>query len=98
MSAGLVLVFEGVDKSHYDKVNELLGIDPTTGTGDWPEGLFHHTAGPTEDGGFVVAELWDSQEHQARFMESRLGPALEQAELPPPVSVTWFEMVASHHP
>jgi hypothetical protein len=98
MTAGLILTFEGVDKSHYDRANEILGINMETGEGDWPEGLIHHTAGLTGDGGFVVAELWDSDAHQARFMESRLGPALAEAGLPEPTSVTWFDVISSHHP
>jgi hypothetical protein len=43
--------------------------------------------------------VWDSPEHQARFMEERLAEALQKGGVTgPPVSVTWVELVAHHHP
>ena len=50
-----------------------------SGEGDWPAGLHTHLAGPTEGGGWIVVEVWESQEDQDAFMQSRLGPALRQA-------------------
>lgn len=98
MPAGLILEFEGVDQSHYDAVNEKLGIDAATGAGDWPEGLVSHSAGHTDDGRFAVVEVWDTPEQQAAFMESRLGPALGEVGMPEPTRVTWIELVAHHNP
>ncbi len=44
-------------------------------------------------------EVWDTPEHQARFMESRLGEALAKGGITePPTSVTWIELIADHHP
>jgi len=76
MPAQLILEFEGVTTKEYDAVNAALGIDPATGAGDWPDGLQVHAAGLNEDGHLVVTEIWDTPEHQARFMEGRLGAAL----------------------
>ena len=45
MPAQLILEFEGVTTKEYDAVNAALGIDPATGTGDWPDGLQVHAAG-----------------------------------------------------
>ncbi len=98
MPAGLIIEFEGVDQSHYDAVNAKLGIDMGTGKGDWPAGLLQHTAGHTDDGKFAVLELWDTPEHQAAFMESRLGPALAEVGLPEPTRISWIEVVAHHNP
>ena len=98
MTVGFILQFEGIDESHYQAVNEKLGLDPHTGAGDWPPGLLGHTAGHAANGGLVVAELWESADAQGRFMESRLGPALAEVGVPDPTSVTVFEVLASHTP
>jgi len=95
MAAAIILEFEGVTEQEYDAVNAALGFDPKTGEGDWPDGLVTHSAGHRDDGRFVVMEVWDSPEHQARFMEGRLGAALQQGGITePPAGVTWIELVA----
>ena len=94
MAAGLILEFEGVTEKEYLAVNAALGLDPNTGEGPWPDGLVTHSGGLREDGTFVVMEVWDSPEHQARFMEERLGEALAKSGVTePPTSVTWIELV-----
>ena len=95
MSEALILEFSGVGADAYRQVNETLGIDPETGEGDWPEGMLAHT-GASSDAGLLVFELWDSQESQAAFMESRLGPALGGAGLPEPSRAEWLA-VEGHH-
>ena len=99
MPAQVILEFEGVTAKEYEAVNAALGIDPESGSGDWPDGLQVQAAGLAEDGHFVVTEVWDSPEHQARFMEDRLGEALAKGGITsPPSSVTWIELVAHHAP
>jgi hypothetical protein len=99
MAAGVILEFEGVTTKEYNAVNAALGIDQETGEGDWPDGLVTHTAGLNEGGHLVVIEVWDSPEHQARFMEERLGEALVEGGITsPPASVTWIELVAHNSP
>jgi hypothetical protein len=94
MPAALILEFEGVTQKEYEAVNAALGFDPATGEGDVPDGLLSHSAGHRDDGRFVVMEVWDSPEHQARFMEGRLGAALAQGGITePPVDVTWIELI-----
>ena len=98
MAAELILEFEGVTTKEYDAVNKELGIDRVTGEGNWPDGLVMHSAGLNDAGRFVVIEVWDSREHQARFMEGRLAEALAKGGITaPPSSVTWIELVAHHH-
>jgi len=98
MAAELILEFEGVTLTEYFAVNKELGIDPESGEGNWPDGLVTHSAGLNEDGHLVVIEVWDSPEHQARFMEGRLGDALAKGGISgPPSSITWIELVAHHH-
>ncbi len=88
MPAAVMLEFEGVTLTEYAAVNKVLGIDYTTGEGDWPDGLVTHTAGLNEGGHLVVMEVWDTPEHQARFMEGRLGAGSLRAALPGPRRVS----------
>jgi hypothetical protein len=95
MSDALVLEFSGVSAAQYRDVNRFLGIDPVTGEGDWPDGLISHT-GTAGAGGLLVFEVWESQEAQEAFMNSRLGAALGQAGLPEPGRAEWMS-VEGHH-
>jgi hypothetical protein len=98
MAAELILEFEGVSTKEYDAVNKELGLDPETGEGDWPDGLVAHSAGLNDGGHLVVIEVWDTPEHQARFMESRLGDALAKGGIDgPPSSITWIELVSHQY-
>jgi hypothetical protein len=98
MAAALILEFEGVTKKEYAAVNKELGIDPETGEGNWPDGMVSHSAGLNEDGALVVIEVWDTPQHQARFMDERLGEALAKGGVSgPPSSVTWIELEAHQH-
>ena len=97
MAAGLLLEFDGVGREQYEAVNERLGIDPATGEGEWPEGLLFH-AGGAKSGGWVVMEVWESQQAQERFMENRLGQALREGGITaPPARVEWLDLAAHHH-
>ena len=99
MPAELILEFEGVTTKEYEAVNAALGIDMGSGEGDWPDGLITHAAGLNADGHLVVTEVWDTPEHQARFMDERLGAALAKGGVSgPPSSITWIELVAHHRP
>ncbi len=98
MASELILEFEGVTTKEYYAVNKELGIDAASGEGDWPDGLVAHSAGLNENGHLVVIEVWDTPEHQAKFMEGRLGEALAKGGVTSaPSSITWIELVAHHH-
>lgn len=92
MAKALVLEFDGVGRDGYEAVNSGLGIDPSDPGTDWPDGIVSHVAGSTGTG-WVVVEIWESQDAQARFMEERLGPALHGAGMPEPARVSWFDVV-----
>jgi hypothetical protein len=94
MAEALLLEFDGVGADQYDEVNALLGIDPKTGEGDWPDGLLDHTGCYGDK--LVVFEVWESQSAQAEFMESRLGPALGKAGLPEPSRAEWMPVKGRH--
>lgn len=98
MPETLILEFTGVDPSAYAAVNAQLGIDPTTGAGEWPPGLISHAAGMGDDGTFVVTEIWASRADQQAFMESRLGQALAAGGVTARPSIRWVPLVAYHTP
>jgi len=97
MAEAIILEFRDADPALYDAVNKLLGLDPATGTGDWPDGLVSHTGAEHLDGnGLTVFEVWESRDAQEAFMGSRLGPALGQAAVPEPTRVEWMLLKGSH--
>ena len=94
----LVLQFDGLDETHYANVNAQLGLDPNTGAGQWPAGLITHLAGMGEGGSAYVVEVWESQEAQAKFMQSRLGAALSAGGVTAPPKVTWARLLGHQNP
>ncbi len=78
----------------YYKVNGLLGWEGRTPPpDDLPDGMLSHVAGEAGDK-LIVVEVWESQEAQGEFMQSRLGPAFAAANVPPPARVEWFNAVS----
>ncbi len=74
---------QGGTLEQYERVDGLIGPEK-------PEGVHVHIAGRTADG-IMVIEVWDSAEHIDRFMDARLGQALQVAGVPEP-AVTEFEV------
>ncbi len=98
MAELLILEFDGLDESQYAAVNAQLGLDQNTGAGDWPAGLITHVAGLAESGSAFVIEVWESQQAQADFMESRLGAALAAGGVTAAPKVTWARLLAHQNP
>ena len=98
MPEALILEFEGVGQKEYEAVNKELGIDMSTGTGNWPSGLLMHAAGMSDDGKFVVTEVWESRSAQEKFMSERLGEALGKGGVSTAPKVKWARLLAHHHP
>jgi hypothetical protein len=97
MADALILEFEGVSADDYMAVNRALGIDVTTGEGDWPEGLIFHS-GAVGPNGLAVYEIWESQAAQGRFMSERLAHALQQGGITgPPSRAEWQQLVGLRH-
>ncbi len=80
----------------YDSVNRILGLDPSSGSGDWPDALISHVAGESGDK-LIVVEVWESRAAQEAFMQSRLGPAFHGANVPQPKRVEWFILAGEMH-
>jgi heme-degrading monooxygenase HmoA len=81
MAILMLLDWHGVTAEDYDRVNETIGL---RGDADAPDGLIEHVAALTEDDELVIVDLWEDEEKFGEFVETRLGPALEQLELPQP--------------
>ena len=96
MPEALILEFNGLGKAEYAAVNKQLGIDMTTGQGDWPHGLLSHAAGQADDGTFIVSEVWSSRADQEAFMVARLGAALEAGGVTAPPTIRWVPLLAYH--
>jgi hypothetical protein len=94
--AETIIIEIDTDPALYGKVNEILGLDPTTGKGDWPKGMQSHL-GSGGDGSVVVVEVWDSRADQEEFLASRLGPALGQAGVGQPKRMEWLSLLGQHH-
>lgn len=71
MATGLWIKFEGGTQEQYEAVNAEMGVMDSP-----PEGLVFHAAGPMGDDWSVI-DFWESREHFDRFLEGRLGPAIE---------------------
>ncbi len=93
--AGGLMQLVAYGQADYEAVSSRLNIDPVTRAG-WPAGLLSHAAGPTDDGRWAITEVWESRDAQARFMQERLGPALQASGLTAIPEVTWFDLVAFH--
>ena len=79
MAVGMLLAGEGVTSEGYRQLTEaMFGAFPMP-EGDAPEGLILHTAGGSDQGWYVY-DVWESREHFQRFVESKLGPAMEASE------------------
>jgi hypothetical protein len=98
MAEGLILEFQGVGKAEYEAVNGKLGIDPNTGKGDWPPGMQMHFAGTSDQGTFIVTEVWASRQEQEAFMHGRLLAALAEGGITGTPTVTWIPLYAFHTP
>jgi hypothetical protein len=57
----------------YDAVNEKL--DPGD---ELQQGHIFHSVGAMEGGGFRVFDVWETQEAFERFVEEKLGPAIDE--------------------
>jgi hypothetical protein len=95
MSKVLILEFPGVTADQYLAVSKILGVDPATGEGDWPQPLQSHTAS-VGDAGLVVVEVWESEDAQAAFM-ARLGPAIAEVGVPQPSRTEWLSLVGRYN-
>ena len=75
MAVGVLFDGAGVSKAQYDAVNQQV-----TPGNKKPPGLLYHVAG-TSEGGLCVVEVWESQEALQKFVDEKLGAALQEANI-----------------
>ena len=98
MAEALLFEFTGVTADQYRTVNKTIGLDPESEDGPWPLDLHSHTAAVDADGNLFVFEVWESQESQAAWMATRLGPALVRVGVPEPKRVEWLSVLGRYAP
>jgi len=79
MAVCLVIDVVGGSVEQYDAVKQKL----EESGGMLGEGQTFHAAGPTDDG-FAVIDVWNSRDDFDRFMQGRLGEAIQAAGVPQP--------------
>ena len=81
----LTFLFElpGLTQEQYDQIIENLQRGGKTA-----EGRIFHVAGPME-GGWRVLDVWESQEAWDKFLQEKLGQALQEAGAAPPQQQVW---------
>lgn len=77
MAVGMLLAGEAVTKDTYTQVTEKMFGSYPMREDQSPDGLILHTAGQSEQGWYVY-DIWESKEQFQRFVESKLGPALQE--------------------
>ena len=75
MAIAMIFEAQGVSQAQYDQVRNETSPDNTL-----PAGMLYHVGGPTE-GGWRVAEVWESQEAADRYFQETLGQALKRANI-----------------
>lgn len=63
---------EGFTTETYDEVNRRANLST-----DLPDGLISHTLGKS-DQGYVMTDVWESEDKFETFRTGRLNPALEE--------------------
>ncbi len=77
MAVGMLLAGEAVTEETYRQVTEKMFGSYPMPEDQSPDGLILHTAGQGDQGWYVY-DIWESKEHFQRFVESKLGPALQE--------------------
>ncbi len=72
MAVGIRLKFAGGTQEQYQAVHDHIRVQEEP-----PEGLIFHMAGPIDEGWGVI-DCWESREAFDTFVQSRLGPGLQE--------------------
>jgi hypothetical protein len=63
-----------------ERINRELGGKP-------PKGGIYHAEGPTDDGGWWIFNVWQSEDDFTAFRQQILRPALEEVNAQPPTEM-----------
>jgi hypothetical protein len=77
----ILIVHQGSDWNQdlYDQARERVIPDPSNP----PDGLVAHFGGPDPNGGWRVAEVWESEAEWERFRDGTLIPEMQAMQAPP---------------
>lgn len=78
MALAFIMEFPGVTQRQYDQALDRVQLG-----GKPYQGQIFHAAGPIADG-WCVVDVWESQEAFDRFLQAKLGQALQEAGIPAP--------------
>jgi hypothetical protein len=83
MAVCLVMEFDGIGEAEYEsvlqKIDMVHGKIPAAAVGG-----VAHVAGPRDGGGWMVVDVWESQNHFDRFLQEHLAPAMATSGVPEP--------------
>jgi hypothetical protein len=82
MSIVIVLEIPGATTDQYDRVNELMGFTARITS---PTGLISHVCAVTDEG-LLICDVWRSQEELDDFVQSRVGPAMQEIGAREPIA------------
>lgn len=92
MAVGILMIIPQGTQEMYNKTMQNLGL--TAEGGDWPKELISHIAGPSGND-WVVVDTWESREAFEKFVQERLGKAVEGLGMPP-MEPKFFDIYLSH--
>ena len=77
----IMIVHQGADWNQdlYDRTMARVIPDPSNP----PDGLIAHFGGPSQGGGWQVADIWESEGHWERFRDGTLIPVAQEIQAPP---------------
>ena len=88
MAVAIEMNFKGATLEQYDEVLRLMGLD---GGQPAPPGGLYHWAAKTDDG-IRVVDVWESREVFDKFAEEQIGPYTQQAGIPGPPEMTYYDV------
>jgi hypothetical protein len=77
-----ILIFnrgEGFTKDIYENARKEVNWE-----GNPPPGVIFHAASFDKSGNICVAEVWESEDQWNNFLSTRLKPAMQKGNIPPP--------------
>lgn len=87
MAVAVVFDLPGTRKEQYDEVDRKLSEQGL----DRPEQRLYHVAGPKDEGGWFILDVWESKD-AARKFSATLLPLIEEAGILPPMPPSIFEV------
>lgn len=92
MASVMQMRWDGITQEQYDAMRPIAQWE-----NDHPDGAIFHVAYFT-DGGINVVDVWESPQQFDRFMEERLGRAIQEVGAQGEPQIQWFDAHAIFNP